>query len=517
MRLMEMLPRIRRDAQRTQIADLLVNGDPSRGVAPIAFWYPSRTQVFWTENHYAMHVVAEFVLRRSFESDDTILASTLYTRLYTYVDMKARIGFSEFLSPVYQPFTLAALINLYDELVSPSTVSFRDLRQKCVQALNNAASAFLSVTLVTDDDDITMIAPAGREYERHRLTTRNTHIGHFLSFILNGPFGEVYISRVKKAGEEGQALYQALLTTQFAFMRPVPFASSPSFIEKTLTPSLIELVSFLDRHTDITDDVYVTLMWTYGVYVIPSMHYLRRVNRMMHTKAVWSHNHFKGMAWVSYIPFFLSLLILLFSVSLVIFFDLATWYVGATLAVYREEGCVMSSLRHFRPGLAPAQQWPWAVNVNGVPVWCAYGNASALGGVKGVGNKEASGETSSARVLPLIHHDGSLLYAHYTASSRMVWLWLRRLRPEMHWPRKGTHTDSRLCFDDDGRYRYQRDVWFWGRKKNSVVMYAIRDRRVLVHVTTLSSSPYRGWVKDVHDALLTKIKASPVIAKAWSA
>ena len=80
------------------------------------FWYdpvltPSIGQVFWSENHYIMNVSSEYLLR---EMLDLVIPLDLTQRLQTFLDVKKCFGMAEWLSPVYLPFTITSLLNLYD-------------------------------------------------------------------------------------------------------------------------------------------------------------------------------------------------------------------------------------------------------------------------------------------------------------------------------------------------------------------------------------------------------------------
>lgn len=47
---------------------------------------------------------------------------------------------------------------------------------------------------------------------------------------------------------------------------------------------------------------------------------------------------------------------------------------GARLVVHKEGTVLLSSLSHgFNAGLPAFQQWPWAVNMSDIPIWCSFG------------------------------------------------------------------------------------------------------------------------------------------------
>lgn len=108
---------------------------------------------------------------------------------------------------------------------------------------------------------------------------------------------------------------------------------------------------------------------------------------------------------------------------------------GASLAVHKEGQVLLSSLTQgFNAGLPAFQQWPWAVNMAGIPIWCTFGpvGSGAIGGR--LGNAHSAGEMSTARVTPLMRQHGNTLHAVYLSATCGLALWNRKLRPRLRWP-----------------------------------------------------------------------------------
>lgn len=108
---------------------------------------------------------------------------------------------------------------------------------------------------------------------------------------------------------------------------------------------------------------------------------------------------------------------------------------GASLAVHKEGQVLLSSLTHgFNAGLPAFQQWPWAVNMAGIPIWCTFGpvGAGAIGGR--LGNAHSAGEMSTARVTPLMRQRGNALHAVYLSATCGLAIWNRNVRPRLRWP-----------------------------------------------------------------------------------
>lgn len=85
--------------------------------------------MFWTENHIIMSQSSELLLR---DFLGLPVPPALLRRLETYIELKLSLGMAEFLSPVYYPFTIASLLNLYD-YASPA---HEPLKKRCAELLD---------------------------------------------------------------------------------------------------------------------------------------------------------------------------------------------------------------------------------------------------------------------------------------------------------------------------------------------------------------------------------------------
>jgi hypothetical protein len=83
--------------------------------------------VFWSENHAAMCLSAEWLVGRLMWGETFMTglkgeehAKKAFPRIKKWLELRLAYGFGEFNSPVYFPFTLAPLINLVDFATHPS-------------------------------------------------------------------------------------------------------------------------------------------------------------------------------------------------------------------------------------------------------------------------------------------------------------------------------------------------------------------------------------------------------------
>ena len=225
-------------------------------------------------------------------------------------------------------------------------------------------------------------------------------------------------------------------------------------------------------------DVYVSILWGYGMYVPQQYNVIKKVLGFMDTYNMWNHPHFKALANTrkafrccksAGLTRFLQGLSNTWGISQ---FVQGAMLTNASMYVHKEGKVIMSSLVGYNPGLPSFQQWPFAINLFGTPIWCGFGSVGA-GGISCLGNPEAGKEMSTARVIPRIRQTGNYLRATYKAASYLIACSTIGLRPQMHWPVEQ--------FDNHGKY----GQWTWAMKGSAVVAYKIVRVEVEIYVKDL--------------------------------
>lgn len=89
--------------------------------------------MFWTENHFIMSQSSELLLR---DFLGLPVPPAVLRRVETFVELKLSLGMAEFLSPVYYPFTIASLLNLYD-YAAPARAA---LKKRCGELLDKISN-----------------------------------------------------------------------------------------------------------------------------------------------------------------------------------------------------------------------------------------------------------------------------------------------------------------------------------------------------------------------------------------
>lgn len=130
----------------------------------LALWLvPSETRnVYWSENHMIFWLSSAFLLQQ-FEDANNSVDPALKDLLLHYLDTKIEYGFYEFFSTNYNPFTLAALLNLVD-------FASRSTHPIIVTKAELVATRLLEEWLLLVNDEGYFYPAAGRNFD-HRYQT----------------------------------------------------------------------------------------------------------------------------------------------------------------------------------------------------------------------------------------------------------------------------------------------------------------------------------------------------------
>lgn len=442
-------------AMVTRLHKIIKNKEVSRKLlTEYNFWYNNNSdQVFWSENHYIMHVSSEYILRTQLEE---LISTNLEDRLNAFLDVKINIGFAEFLSPVYLPFTITSLLNLYD--FSNNKI----IQDKCQILLDTLAYQILSLSLT----DGTLISPSGRSYIRHRKSTWN-HINYFVDFLIKG-------TNILNSEPE-MALKEILSVTKY---RPsnyvfVNFRKERIITTINISKSFDELVSFMK---DFSLDIFVSTLWSYGCYFPSNKKVLKKIIIFMDTYNLWNHPHFKELKKIRKIFCNVNCcaLFLLPLSKLVSNISEGGYLLNVSIYVCREKNYCLSSVINYNEGYSIFQQCPFTLNLNGIPIWFSYGEVSN-GGLRGLGNQEANNEMSTARITPFIKHNKNKITAKYTSKSILLNIYNKNCKPEIYWKKE--------LFDETGII----DTFNYGIKNNTIVFYKINKNEIILIVDTLDN------------------------------
>jgi len=420
------------------------------------FWYEGiGEQVFWSENHYIMNCSCDLLLR---EMLGYVVGNGLYNRLTVFFLIRIKYGMAEFLSPVYLPFTIVSLLNIYD--FSKNEM----FKEQARLLLDRISKEILAVTL----HDGSIVSPSGRSYIRHRIKTRGLHLTYFIDFLLTNRNTPTY-------QDIEPALQHALSTTTY---RPsIEIYQYFNITDTTditlkLSPSINDIFDTFS-HIDsiiLTDDILVTTLWSYGLY-IPYMNneWMKKILDMMDKYKLWRHPHFKSLGWLrkclgrNGMYYFVKMI---GKIGIVKSYIDGLALTDATLYVHREGNVVMSSLIGYHEGLPALQQWTFAINLNGIPIWSSLGNSGSVCCIKRLGNQEANKEMTTSLVMPTIIQEGNHTHLTFYIKNFFRRLYYSSTQLTIHFP---FH-----YFDEHGVFQ---NNWVWARKGDVVVAYLLHNTR----------------------------------------
>lgn len=428
-------------------------------VDQVPFWYDhpnafSSSAVFWSENHYIMSTSDDLLLRQKLgESVESL--QPVYQRIHAFLDVRLQVGISEFLSPVYLPMTILALLNLIDFARNDPL----NMLQKCALLLDKVAVSVISVVNIPLSSgkiiEGTIAAPSGRSYERHRTSSldKNDRLYQFAIFCL------IRSQLPPVDPQQEDTFLRRLHATRYrcSVQDLIKFLPRSNTVKNlTLTESEEFLITTLDKVAPVTRDmsVHVSLLWSYGVWIPDHWKSLTPFFAKMQ-----DHPHFRAViavrrnvenvlyygGWVlSGLAFLVSVLCLVFlkgklpriiiaviivlgcvlfyccQDSFVVTLTLAHWLgklwlkglrlTGANLKSYRQAETVCSWLEDYNAGYFCFQQNPLCVNMNGSPIWSSFGGLTTtssypLASIVELGSQEKNHEISTSLLFPTIRFD----------------------------------------------------------------------------------------------------------------
>jgi len=299
---------------------------------------------YWTENHMIMWMSCEWLMH---ERHSWQITPQLRQRLLHYLNLKLDAGFYEYFSSTYFPYTVSGLMNLADFAEDD------EIRTKA----EAVARKLLSGLLLMTNTEGAFYPAAGRNYaSKYDSVYGNTHNAIIYLISGRGPCPSKNASRA-----------DFLVTSQIDF----------SDIEDDFVSKLDTIVSFGHtpeearyRHDSLYYVDELMMLWSSGMYFHP---YIAETSgQLLLDSSFWGHVDFTDLAVISSFP-------PEDYQSLAIDFDELTVSrtdCGASIAVYKDEETVLTSIQDYWKGKIGFQQWPIAANVGGTAVYTASGQVA---------------------------------------------------------------------------------------------------------------------------------------------
>lgn len=320
------------------------------------------TLVFWSENHLFMTLGAAYLYHQYRNPDLTsaqLQEKFIECRLLMkYLDLHCHEHFKgtyEVCSHVYLPFSMAALLNIYDFAKDP------DIKEKAKQVLDIIVWQLM---LITDPiKGVGNLSASARTYFRFR---QRNH-GHNINQLINLMTGDV-----SQDTSGASALLSFLILTSWRPSEKHFDALYHDYAESVrLSHSLDAFTSLHNTAENHEDDECTPFYWAAGLVVHPlyshkTRHYQQKYC-LTHNAHLWPLN-----------AFFFTSGMLVRNMRHYCHFSEGQAYTDITLNVYKraQRSLIMSSFEMFSPHRAAYQQLSWMINLAGVPVWSQSGSSA---------------------------------------------------------------------------------------------------------------------------------------------
>ena len=383
--------------------------------------------VFWSENHFLMWHSCSMILAQF----GIPLPEGWRERIVFYLEDKIDIGFYEFSSQTYYPYSLAGLLNLHD--FAPDAEIKELARMATLRLLQD-------FVLMTTEDGFFRTA-----------TGRATSLGHFTNREQNNRQEHV------------------------AAMLGLGSASLPSRVERFSGPSLgflatsdIDVGELLTQRLNHVDELVpigrsigefrkraaaalsdkrdrITAAWSMGQYFHPDTAYELFDN--IDSYDLWDNDEFSMFAQFQWIGPRIARLISVFVVN----FTSAS-ILNADMALYRHGGVMLTSLQngYFR-GMRPAQQQPH---------FAVAGPATVFTHASGDLNPKFEERKYLQTHLPHIKQNSNVALLLYQPNRDLSFFLKSSLPVSLHWP--GDHFSEETVIENWKIARYEQSyVAMW--------------------------------------------------------
>lgn len=431
---------------RSEILDRLQllydNGD-------VRLWLtPGETHfTYWTENHIFLWLSSTWLLRSQIQlrsSDEGPLETRLRHALSSIFLTNGNASSYEFFSSNYWPFTLGALLNLYDFATEEWVKS----------GAARALDALLRQALLFVNQDYGSYFPvAGRNMARNYLRTQTQSMIWFMT-----THGTANTNRNSPPGiPQANDFYAGMASTStFDFSSIAASWQSSVDTRFTLGTSIAELPYV---HAALMPDDRILWQWAAGGYLEPDL--VTDTNYLIRKFGLEDHRLLREIGVITYLVQF-GFTGLWQRIFRLVAGQSEGWdTAGAEVTIWKQAGVVLSSLTGFNVGRRAAQQWPWMATVGDIPVWT---QAGVLGEM--FENGFLGGDFMSNTHLPqVVQHKNVCLIAYKPRLSVILARPLLKLVGE-----DGYTTRVGLFFPED---RFDEVVesnrWIMGRRDNNYV------------------------------------------------
>ena len=311
----------------------------------------------------------------------------VYLKIHTTMN-----GFFEVNSPVYIPYSIAALWNLYDFSYDEEVRN----AAKCV------VDRMISQVMFTTDPltGIVNLSATARNYPRFRQRNFNHTINHLIKVLNHGVNTDSY-SRINflsgflvtTTWKPSYDIFQALQSKGSVCVAE-PFNVNIADVHQMFKN--VAKFESLENFIETMNIDWVPFLWSAGLVTHPD--FVHKTTEFMDVYGLGGNKHL----WA----------LLMFGKSItgsvmnhMTHFSSGQVYLDMKLNVYKRPGLVLSSFELYNPHKCGFQQSPWMANIGGVPVWSRSGRGAESVAGFGIHNTHN----------PAVQQRGNVLLVSYAA------------------------------------------------------------------------------------------------------
>jgi len=422
------------------------------------FWLTKneQTECFWSENHMIAYL-SSWHLWNQYNNIENNHCDEL---LNTFLDVKIKYCYYEFLSQVYNMYTLNSLLNIFD---FTKNIDLKIKAGKCIQII---LEQFAEVVTLNG----TLYCASGRCYSRCKLSTKSNNCNKLL-YLLTGLCNETDLSPVG------------------AFFATTTFQPGHDYIKNYHTKyEKTYLISHNDNefkkiYSNLSQIDRTIFQWSAGNYFNPEN--IDDTINLMNEYNLWNHAHFKLDPYKTILKLIPTSVISCASKTFSDFSD------GSPLCdvkyhLYNHNYYSLTSIENYNRGNLGAQQFPWVANVGGISIFTQSGRISTFGDLpEAIGNSH----------LPFVKQQENVVMAMYNPSKLM----------------KKTTSKSKLDLNVylnwigfDNEVRFINNNWFFGEKMTNgnnvfIAVYSSSGVKEDANKCIYNDAEKQGWAAIVSD------------------
>lgn len=375
-------------------------------ITKLPFWLTPGDTIrnYWSENHMIMWMSSAWILQ---EQQHIPVDETLRNRLLHWLKLKSQYGYYEFFSPIYAPFTLSGLLNLYD---------FAEDQE--IKQLAAEAAIILLNDLILASNDKGIFAPvAGRAGSGNYINVTDQSVDEIIR-LLTG-LGE----KLNRASGK----HVGILATTTLDVSPALANYREHF---NIRYHIGHNINDIDTiHVQQNERDKTIFQWSAGGYFHPKT--ADKTYKLITKYDMWDHPNFSGFSMLGKpakaTKQYLNAMSIAAKFGAEVLSDISQGSVisGVDVDLYKHKSLLLSSIRHFNPGRVGYQAWPWVAVTGKNAVYTESGN------------KEDQYVDNSH--LPYVEQEGNVALIMYKPNAILYaigpYLGFKDFDVKLHWPR----------------------------------------------------------------------------------